>query len=86
MRERSVVPAMREVASGRRTAGGKTNGKIAFHGGKVDVERPRLRGFDGKEHPVPRGSGCRRLARQMGSEPDADQRRDAEVRSIGSAA
>ena len=32
---------------------GKTNGKIAFHGGKVDIERPRLRGFDGKEHPVP---------------------------------
>ena len=30
---------------------GKTNGKIAFHGGKVDIERPRLRGFDGKEHP-----------------------------------
>jgi hypothetical protein len=21
--------------------------------GKVDIERPRLRGFDGKEHPVP---------------------------------
>src|SRR5450755_2524644 len=32
---------------------GKTKGKIAFHGGKVDVERPRLRDFDGKEHPVP---------------------------------
>ena len=33
---------------------GKTNGKIAFHGGKVDIERPRLRGFDGKEHPQQR--------------------------------
>jgi hypothetical protein len=33
---------------------GKTNGKIAFHAGKMDIERPRLRGFDGKEHPVPR--------------------------------
>ena len=33
---------------------GKTNGKIAFHGGKVDIERPRLRGFDGKEHPPQR--------------------------------
>src|SRR5499427_8883274 len=32
---------------------GKTNGKIAFHGGGVDIERPRLRSFDGKEHPVP---------------------------------
>src|SRR3954451_1388044 len=32
---------------------GKTKGKIGFHGGKVDIERPRLRGFDGKEHPAP---------------------------------
>jgi hypothetical protein len=26
---------------------GKTKGKIGFHGGKVDIDRPRLRGFDG---------------------------------------
>jgi putative transposase len=26
-------------------------GKIGFHGGKVEIERPRLRGFDGKEQP-----------------------------------
>src|SRR3954470_18341123 len=32
---------------------GRTKGKIGFHGGKVEIERPRLRGFDGKEHPVP---------------------------------
>ena len=32
---------------------GRTKGKLGFHGGKVDVERPRLRGFDGKEHPIP---------------------------------
>jgi len=32
---------------------GKTKGKIGFHGGKVEIERPRLRGFDGKEQPVP---------------------------------
>src|SRR5438034_3625251 len=32
---------------------GKTKGKIGFHGGKVEIERPRLRGFDGKEEPVP---------------------------------
>ena len=32
---------------------GKTKGKIGFHGGKVAIDRPRLRGFDGKEHPVP---------------------------------
>src|SRR5271167_333248 len=27
---------------------GNTKGKIGFHGGKVEIERPRLRGFDGK--------------------------------------
>ncbi len=32
---------------------GTTRGKIGFHGGKVEIERPRLRGFDGKERPVP---------------------------------
>ena len=32
---------------------GKTKGKIGFHGGRVEIERPRLRGFDGKEQPVP---------------------------------
>src|SRR6266487_3451612 len=32
---------------------GKTKSKIGFHGGKVEIERPRLRGFNGKEQPVP---------------------------------
>jgi putative transposase len=32
---------------------GKTKGRIGFHGGKVEIERPRLRGFDGKEQPIP---------------------------------
>jgi len=32
---------------------GKTKGQIGFHGGKVEIERPRLRSFDGKEQPVP---------------------------------
>jgi putative transposase len=32
---------------------GKTKGKIGFHGGTVEVERPRLRGFDGKERALP---------------------------------
>lgn len=32
---------------------GKTNGKIGFHGGKVEMTRPRLRGFDGKEQALP---------------------------------
>ena len=32
---------------------GRTKGKIGFHGGKVEIERPRLRGLDGKEHALP---------------------------------
>ena len=32
---------------------GKTKGKVGFHGGKVDLTRPRLRGFDGKEQALP---------------------------------
>ena len=28
---------------------GRTKGKIGFHGGKVEVERPRVRGLDGEE-------------------------------------
>src|SRR5271165_2995494 len=32
---------------------GKTKGKIGFHGGKVEMARPRLRGFDGKEQALP---------------------------------
>ena len=32
---------------------GKTKGKIGFHGGKMEIERPRLRSFDGKEYVLP---------------------------------
>jgi putative transposase len=32
---------------------GKTKGKIGFHGGKVAIERPRLRDFEGKEQALP---------------------------------
>ena len=28
---------------------GKAKGKVGFHRGKVEIERPRLRGFAGKE-------------------------------------
>jgi putative transposase len=31
---------------------GKTKGKIGFHGGKIDIERPRVRGRDGAEMPL----------------------------------
>ena len=32
---------------------GRTKGKIGFHGGNVAVHRPRVRGFDGHEVPLP---------------------------------
>ena len=32
---------------------GATTGKIGFHGGKVDVRRPRIRSFAGREVPLP---------------------------------
>ena len=32
---------------------GKTKGKIGFHGGKVEIKRPRLRSFEGKEQALP---------------------------------
>jgi len=32
---------------------GRTQGKIGFHGGKVDVERPRVRDFAGQEVALP---------------------------------
>ena len=32
---------------------GKTKGKIGFHGGNIEIERPRLRGFEGKERALP---------------------------------
>jgi len=32
---------------------GRTRGKIGFHGGKVDIERPRVRDFAGREMPLP---------------------------------
>src|ERR1700736_1710041 len=32
---------------------GRTKGKIGFHGGKVDIERPRVRELNGKELSLP---------------------------------
>jgi len=31
---------------------GRTAGKLGFHAGKVAIERPRVRGLDGKELPL----------------------------------
>ncbi len=40
-----------EGKAGRRW--GKTKGKLGFHGGKIEVERPRVRARDGGEVPLP---------------------------------
>ena len=32
---------------------GRTRGRIGFHGGKIEVERPRVRGVDGREITIP---------------------------------
>ena len=32
---------------------GRTWGRIGFHGGKIEVERPRVRGVDGREVTIP---------------------------------
>jgi transposase-like protein len=32
---------------------GRTRGRIGFHGGKVEVERPRVRDLGGRETPIP---------------------------------
>src|SRR5579859_1001258 len=32
---------------------GRTRGQIGFHGGKIEVERPRVRGVDGREVTIP---------------------------------
>ena len=67
---------------------GTTRGKVGFHGGKVAVARPRVRAHDGGEFgPAELGDGrVRGLAGPMGSEPDADQRIDTQVRPGGSLA
>jgi hypothetical protein len=39
---------------------GKMKGKIGFHGGEVEIARPRLRGFDGKEQAFPSSEGALR--------------------------
>jgi putative transposase len=44
---------------------GKAKRKIGFHDGKVEIERPRLRAFDGKEQAC--RAGRRRL--QMSCRP-----------------
>ena len=66
---------------------GRTQGKIGFHGGKVEIERPRVRDLNGPGACAAElgGGGRGGLARQVGDEPDADQRLDAQVRPCGAA-
>src|ERR1700730_11807933 len=51
---RPALPA-RQRPKENRTAHrrGKTKGKFGYHGGKVAIARPRLRGFAGKEQALP---------------------------------
>ena len=53
MRRRPAARDTRAATERRAHRWGKTKGKIGFHGGKVEIERPRLRGFDGKEQALP---------------------------------
>src|SRR3979409_337049 len=56
----AVVPPARGPRHGRDAARrphrwGRTQGRIGFHGGKIEVERPRGRGGDGREGTIPSG-------------------------------
>ena len=37
---------------------GRTQGRLGFHGGKIAVERPRMRGVDGREIAIPSWEGA----------------------------
>ena len=41
---------------------GRTKGKIGFHGGKVAVQRPRVRSYDGHEVALPTQGQTRELS------------------------
>ena len=74
--------------AGRAHRWGKTKGKIGFHGGKVEIERARLRSFEGREQALPSWEAAisEDWLVQVGHEPDADQRLDAQSCPFGSAA
>jgi hypothetical protein len=54
---------------------------------KVAMERPRVRGLDGKELPLPSWEQAveENWLGRLGDEPDADQRVDAQVSACGRA-
>src|SRR5215831_6088673 len=51
--EEACGPRHCRSASRRGYRWGRTSGKIGFHGGKIDVERPRVRARDGQELVLP---------------------------------
>lgn len=51
--EEACGPRHSRVESRRGYRWGRTHGKIGFHGGKIEVERPRVRDFAGREMPLP---------------------------------
>jgi putative transposase len=58
---------------------------LGFHGGKIELERPRVRARDGGEIGLPswQAAVAEDWLGQMGPEPDADQCLNPQVRSRG---
>ena len=48
---------------------GKTKGKIGFHGGKVEIERPRLRGFAASQCSTKSGTSPQEVRLCISSDP-----------------
>ena len=71
---------------------GRTKGKIGFHGGNVAVHRPRVRGFDGHEIPLPTWTAAPaenwlgRWAMNLMLINVSTQRVDAQAQACGAAA
>src|SRR6266702_6009476 len=82
MPKQSVVHAMLAVMSGRPVGDNEGQDRLPRREGR-NRAAPASRGTACAELG---GGGCGRLARQVGHEPDVDQRRDAQVCPIGSAA
>jgi hypothetical protein len=60
---------------------GRTRGRIGFHGGKIEVERSRVRGGRPRGYDPELGNGgAEGLTRLLVDEPDVDQSVDAPVR------
>ena len=53
MRQQPVASATSGAERRQAHRRGRTKGKIGFHGGKVEIERPRIRGLDGAERALP---------------------------------